>query len=708
MATLQKIRNRAGVLVAVVIGAALLAFIAGDALKSGGSILTNSRNEMAEIAGESVSIRDFQNRVSHTTEINKLMSGQSAMSSEQHDRMREQVWQQMVQEYVMGQEYEELGIQITADELLDLVQGKNMDPMIRQMFQDENGQVDSKRVVSILKQLVNAPERSAQKAYWESIQESLQTQHSMAKYNALIQKGLYIPSVMAKSISESSSKKVDFSYIVKNYTTIADSTIKLTGSDVKEYYNNHKEFFKQGESRKIEYIVFDVDPTSEDYKYTEKWVNDLKADFSAANNNVQFVDLNSDVKFDGLFYKNDEIQNKDLNKFMFTASKGDVFGPYFDNETYKLAKVNDIKMLPDSVKARHILIRPINGDFKKAEAKADSLKNLLRKGAKFATLARELSDDKGSGVNGGDLGWFTARKMVKPFADAAFASKKNEIKVVLSQFGAHVIQVTDLSRKVKKVQLAVIQRKVEPSQKTFQKKYAEARKFAGENQTRTSFLEAIDKQKLTKRVANLNKNSKQVPGLENSRELIRSTYKSEDTDNILRNEENSGIFEFENKFVVAILSNIKEEGYSTVSEVKNRIAQQVRKEKKAEILKKEMAKNIQGSKSLLSVAQKENLEVKDATNITFQSFQIPGAGIEPNVIATSTMLEKGKISAPIQGNQGVYVIMINNIAKDQVNPDEINNFKTRLEQGYQYRTNYQAFQALRENAEVVDKRYKFY
>ena len=156
MATLQKIRNR-GVLIGIIIGGALLAFIAGDALKSGGSLLTNSRNEMAEIAGESINYRDFQNRFNHSLEVTKLMSGQSSIPSEQIERLREQVWQQMVQEYVMGREYDELGISISSDELFDMVQGRNIDPTIRQIFQNENGLVDKDQVRATLKQLIAAP-----------------------------------------------------------------------------------------------------------------------------------------------------------------------------------------------------------------------------------------------------------------------------------------------------------------------------------------------------------------------------------------------------------------------------------------------------------------------------------------------------------------------------------------------------------------------
>ena len=707
MATLQKIRNR-GVFIGIVIGGALLAFIAGDALKSGGSILTDSRNEMAEIAGESVNIRDFQTRFNHNLEVTKMMSGQNSIPSDQMDKIREQVWQQMVQEIVMNREYDELGISLTSQELFDMVQGNNIDPTIRQLFTGKDGQFDKDNVVKTLKQLISAPDGTPQKAYWLNIEEQLISQRTLAKYNALIAKGLYIPAAYAKNMAANGSKKVSFDYVVKNYNSISDSTISITAEEIKAYYNENKELFKQGESRKIDYVPFNIEPSTDDFKYTEKWILDLKADFIAEANVAQFLELNSDTKFNTYYFAKEENSNKELDAFLFAGNKGDVFGPYDENDAYKLAKISDIKMMADSVKARHILISPINGDFKAAEAKADSLKQLIEKGAKFTELAQTNSADQGSAVNGGDLGWFTQGRMVPEFNNAAFSSKKNEIKLVTTQYGAHLIQVVALSKAVKKVQIAVLDRKVEASQKTFQTAYAAARKFAGENQGRDAFLKAISEQGLTRRVANLKKDTKLIPGLESSRVLVQQAYKTDDMETVLLNNDNSAVFEFGDKFVVAILSSIKEEGYASVNDVQVTVEREVRKNKKAEIMIASMSRNSKGAQSLLSAAQKEGLEVKTAADVSFQSFQIPGAGIEPNVIANASNTEKGKMSAPIKGNQGVYMILVNEIKEDAITEDDINVFKTRMDQNFQYRTNYQSMQVLRENANIDDKRYKFY
>ena len=707
MAALQKIRNR-GVFIGIVIGGALLAFIAGDALKSAGSLITGSRNEMAEIAGESVNIRDFQNRFNHNLEVTKLMSGQNSIPSDQMDKVREQVWQQMVQEIVMNREYDELGINLTSQELFDMVQGNNIDPTIRQLFTGKDGQFDKDNVVRTLKQLISAPDGTPQKAYWLSIEKQLIAQRTLTKYNALIAKGLYIPTAYAKNMAGNDSKKVSFDYVVKNYNSISDSTVNVTAEEIKAYYNENKELFKQEESRKIDYVPFNIEPSTDDFKYTKKWISDLKDDFTTEANVAQFLELNSDTKLNTYYFAKDENSNKELDAFMFAGKKGDVFGPYDENDAYKLAKISDIKMMADSVKARHILIRPVEGDIKSAEAKADSLMQLLKKGAKFAELARTNSEDQGSAVNGGDLGWFTQGRMVPEFNDAAFSSKKNEIKTITSQFGVHLIQVVALSKAVKKVQVAVLDRKVEASQKTFQTAYSAARKFAGENQGKDAFFKAISEQGLTRRVANLKKDTKLIPGLESSRELVRVAYNTDNMETILLNDESSAVFEFGDKFVVAILSNIKEEGFASVNDVQATVEREVRKNKKAEMMIASMSKNSKGAQSLLSVAQKESLEVKNAADVSFQSFQIPGAGIEPNVIANASDIEKGKISAPIKGNQGVYMILVNEVKEDAITEDAINIFKTRMTQNFQYRTSYQSMEVLRKNANIEDKRYKFY
>lgn len=703
MATLQTIRNRGGLLVSIVIGLALAAFIVGDALSSGASIFNSSRNKVGEIAGESISIMDYQNKISRNEEMVKSMNGTSALNEEQQSMLRENTWQQMVMEIVMNREYDELGISVSGDELYDMLLGDNMNPSVRQMF----GNADPTQIRAYIKSLMDLPASNPQKAFWLNLEEQITTTRKQAKYNDLVAKALYTTDAQAEESAANGADKADISYIVKTYASIEDSTVQVSNDEIRNYYESHKTLFEQPESRKIVYVNFDVEASGEDYAETEKWVAKLIPEFAESENPQEFVDLSSDKKFDTYYYKKSEITNDSLADFLFSA-KNSVYGPYVESNSYRISRVASRRMLPDSVRARHILIAPENNNYVQAKNVADSLAGLLKKGADFETLAKQFSTDQNSAVNGGDLGWFGPRMMVQPFSDTVFFAKVRDIKVVVTQFGAHVVQVTDRARPVEKIQIATIEKEIIPSQVTINKIYNEARSFAAHVSNQADFEKSVGDFNLSKRIATLNKNDRNIAGMENARELVRQTYLASTPGKVILNNEGSNIFDSGNKFTVAILTDVQEEGIAPVNTVAGTIKRELIRKKKAEILEKELQAAISGSESLLSVAQKAGLDVKDATDVSFNSFQIPGAGVEPKVIASATLTEQGTISEPIAGNQGVYVIMVNNKTIDEVTPEVLSQTKEGMEQSNKYRANYQAVQALLKNAEIKDTRYKFY
>lgn len=707
MATLQTIRNRGGLLVSIVIGLALVAFIVGDALSSGSQIMNNDRNQVGEIDGDGVSIIDFQNRVAKNEEMVKMMNNTSALNDEQQSMLRNNTWQQMIMEKLMQKEYEELGLNVNGDELYDVLLGDNMSPAVRQLFADPNtGMVDKERARMIIKQLIDAPDNTPQKAYWLNMEQEISDNRKMAKYNNLLSKALYITDEEAKESANASASKADISYIVKNYSTIDDSSINVSNNEIKEYYNNNKKKFQQEEARKIVYVNFDIEAAGEDFAETEKAVEELVTEFTETNDPMDFVNLSSDKKVDPNYYKKEEITNDSLSNFLF-SNKSSVFGPYLENNAYKISRVGHVRMLADSVRARHILIAPQNNDYMHAKAIADSLANLLRKGANFEQLAKENSTDQNSAINGGDLGWFEQRSMVQPFSDTVFFSKKNDIKVVLTQYGAHVVEVTDMAKPVEKIQIATVEKEVSPSAKTTNKIYNDARSFAMNVSNLDEFNKKVEETGLTKRIATANKNEKTIAGMDNAREMIRRIYMTEEP-GVVTTTDGSIIFENGNKYTVAVLTQIDEEGIAPINNVAANIKRILVQKKKAEQLTKELAGMQSGSGSLLSIAQKAGVDVKEATEISFSSFQIPGAGIEPKVIGAVSVVEQGKMSAPIEGNQGVYIIMVNNRTTEDVTPETIQQIKEGLQQSNMYRANYQAFQTILKNGNVIDQRYKFY
>ncbi len=702
MATLEKLRTRAGVLLAVIIGISLFAFILGDFLDSGGSLMNRSQLELAEISGKSISYQDFQGKVDEITEINKLFSGDNAIDEQTAERFREQIWQQIVRENVMDKEYEKLGVAVHPDELFDMIQGRNIHPIVQQLFGNpQTGEVNRATIIQFLKNL-DADPSGRQKLYWLYVEKEINSDRYFTKYLNLVRKGMYVTSLQAKQSFADRDKKVDFSYVNLRFTSIPDSTITYSKSDLEKYYKEHEQDYQQTASRDIEYVIFPISPSNDDNKAAEEWINKVKDEFQNAEDPKLYVTQNSDSPLDSKNYKNGELPAS-INDWAFKAKKGEMIGPYFEDNSYKLARVAEILSLPDSVKARHILIAPKNKtqqDYNKAKTTADSLLKVLRKGGNFALIAKQFSADPGSANKGGDLGWFKEGVMEKSFNDACFQNKRGEIVLTETPYGFHIIEVLEKGKEAKKVQVAILERKVVASSKTEQVIYTEASSFAGNNTNYNLFKKAAEEKKLTPRIAsNLLENDRKIAGLESPRELIRWAYKAKKGDV-------SSVFTLGNNFVVATLTEIREEGTSPLTQVKNDVALNVIKEKKAEILTKKMQDAIAGAKSIDEVAQKLGVNVDKANQVYFSSFSLPNAGIEPAVIATATSAPEGKMVGPVKGNSGIFALSVTAINKGEL--ADVTTEKNRMMNSYRSRAYYEAFEALKKKAEIKDKRSKFY
>ncbi len=705
MATLQNIRNRGSLAIAIVIGLALGAFILGDMMNSGSNLMKPSQMRIAEIDGESVQYPDFQKKVEELSEIYKMNSQKSQIDESTYEQIREQVWQEYLQLNIIGKASENLGLNVSSEELFDLVQGNNPHPIIQQLFRDpQTGQVNKSSVLTFLKSLeTNAsPE---QKSYWLYIENQIKQDKLRSKYTNLVSKGLYVTTDEAKKSLADKNKSANFQYVMLAYSSISDNDVKASDSDLKAYFDKHKDEFKQEKTRKIEYITFEVLPSAGDNAATQKWITDSKQEFATVTDNQQYISVNSEIPFDASYYKKDELPAA-LAEWAFSAQPGDFYGPYFENNEYKLTKLDQFKMLPDSVQASHILINPQTvGGVEKARAMVDSLKRNIELGGDFALVAMKYSEDPGSKMKGGDLGWFKRKQMVPEFEEAAFTGDVNKLYIVGTRFGFHLIKPTKKGKETNMVRLATLARKVEPSTETNQKIYSETSKFASENQTIDAFNKTVLAQKLDKKIATLKENDPSIAGLDASRALVRAAFTT-DKGKILVNNEGSTIFEFGNKFVIGSLVEATEEGPASFEEAKTKVELAVLKDKKADILAEKLKNASSGQTDMGSVASKLSTEVKEAAGVNFTSFSIPALGFEPAVIGTVSILSEGKISEPVKGNNGVYltkVISLSNTANADLKGE-----KTRLAQALNYRAGGQVFESLKKEVDIVDKRSKFY
>jgi peptidyl-prolyl cis-trans isomerase D len=708
MATLEKIRKN-GVLIAVIIGIALLAFILGDFLTGKSGIFKGSQTKTGEISGKSISIQTLEQKFIELEAKTKLESGKSSLDEAETEKIKESAWQQIVYENVFEKEFERLGLTVSPDELYDLMSGPNPHPSVRRLFTNpETGEFNRNMLMQFLKG-TNENQNSEQMTFRLYLEDDIKTDRVRVKYFNLISKGVSVPTFLAKNAYLESNKKVDFKYVAVRLSSVSDSSISVSPSDLKKYYNDHKYlYYNTSTTRDIEYVSFDVLPSKEDTADTKETVEKLKPAFALTTEVESFVNGKSDDQYADKNYTEKDLPDS-LKTPMFKGAVGNVFGPYFENGAFKLARLYKILSLPDSIKARHILILPkanTQEDVTKAKNLADSLKKMIDKGAEFDALAKQYSDDKNSASKGGDLGWFNEVKMpqLKQLCDTAFFLKKGEIKSFITNYGFEIVQVFDRGKEQKKVKVAILTRKIEPSDQTQKKVFAIALKFASENRTLDDFNKAVTKQNLAKKIATeIEENARNIPGFgaEKPRALLEWIYQAN------KNEISEPIA-IGNSNIVAVLTEIREKGTAPLQQVKTNVQMAVQKEKKLEKLVEKMNNAKSGVNSILDLSLKLKAGIDTANNISFASTTYSASSIpEPKLFAYTYSYPAHKLSQPVTGNYGVYVVEIINITEAPETKD-YSMTKQQLENNLQQETSYGVSGALIKLADIVDHRLKFH
>ncbi|MGC9341822.1 MAG: peptidylprolyl isomerase, partial [Bacteroidales bacterium] len=502
MATLQKIRNRAGVLVAVVIGMALFAFILGDLLNSGPSVFQRGRLEVAEIDGQSINYMEYNAKIEELAEFYRSNYQMSSLDQETLENIREEVWRTTVQDIVLGNRFEDLGINVSAEELKTMLLGDSIStggtniimdephPMVRRMFTNpETGEFNRFQMMNYFNAISNEMYQDERKR-WIYVENQIVDERKSQKYFTMVQKGMQPNTLDARNFAMESSATVSFDFVSLNFNSVPDEEISYTESELKNYYEDHKNEYSQDESRSIEYVIFPIEPSAEDDQNASEFIEQSKVPFQRSENPISFVNSNSDMPYQDVNYSREDLPQPWADS-LFNEDPGYVAGPYFEDNTYKLARLMEFVMVPDSVRARHILISlSVQRDDERAEFIADSLLTIIQGGADFNTLARDFSADQSNSQIGGDLGWFTEGTMVKPFNDFCFENETGDLGVVKTNFGYHVIKIEAQSPREKKAKLAIVEREVVPSDATYQDIYSSAVEFRSD----ASSLESIRSQ----------------------------------------------------------------------------------------------------------------------------------------------------------------------------------------------------------------------
>ena len=711
MALIGKIRRNSWILI-LFIGLGLAAFIMMDMFSQkgpGGGAPT----DIASVNGEAIDYRKFN----LAEQIRYRGSGGNTFGQ------RESLWNYFVEESLLKQEGKKLGLAVGKEELMELQFGNKLSPVIQNTFRGANGQVDRNLLNSYKQQI---EERTLETnnpvayQYWFQQEDMIIKDRLQSKLTSMVSKGMYTPSWMAESLASERGQNLDFNYVRIPFSDVADSEVNVTDADLSAYLNENSALYKADqEQRLIEYISFNVFPTREDSVAIRNDLSNMKTEFQNTRNDSTFVVERSGV-YPATFSKKATLSAAVADK-AYSMPVGTVIGPYVDGDSYRMAKVLDKRVIADSVKAQHILfaVDATNpATMGPALARADSVLNLItQQGQSFATLAEQFSDDKSNHTKGGDLGYFAEGTMVPEFNNAVFYEMQpGETKTVITQFGVHVLKLNDkkVLNNEPSVKVAYISRSIIPSENTQAALEEKAQNFVNENTTIDALKTLADSDPSLELVTApaVTANDYIVGGLgqdASSRELVRWAFeKKTDVGDLSPNIftytfSNPRTFENHNsKFVVAALKKVQGAGTPTVDMVRSEIMPLVMNQKKAALIKSAIT-----GKGMSAIASQYDTQVDSLAAVSTASAFIPGLGSEPKVLAAAQFLEQNQVSAPIVGDNGVYILEVTNKTATGVTPnvaqlkkEEASRLSTMARQNL--------MNAMRKSADIEDNRYNFF
>ena len=704
MSVIQNIRNKYIGLVVGLIVLALIGFLVMDAMQSNvRSIFSGDNTLLASVNGNRIEYKAFEALRQQYEENAKQRTKDGVISDAERSQLNDQAWSEILNEQLTGAEMEKLGIDLTDNELRDMLTGPYADPMIKQNFSDPNtGIFDPNRVSQFLSQMAQ-DKTGQQRAQWNTFEEGLIKTRKLTKYTDLITKGVYMPRYMVAKNAQLANSTASLSFVQLPYTMIGDEQVKISDADIKAYMDKNKELFiVQEPIAKAEYVVFDIIPSSDDTAASLGVLNQLKEEFTTTTNNDEFVAKNSEESPNDKFLSEDKLQVSNPSEVM-ALPVGAVNGPFYFNGAYTMVKVLDKKSLPDSVKASHILIA-INEKRSEEQAKAtiDSLEAMVKAGTPLEALANR-SEDQGSAAKGGDLGYFTAGQMVPEFDEACFQGKTGDLKVVKTQFGYHLIKITDQRNFKPAVKLATVTKLLQPGNATIQAAYAQASAFTSEAKDAKSFDATAKKMNKDKRIAdNITQTQIMVQGLGSAREVSRWAF--ENTVGTV-----SPIFNLDDKCVIAkLVARVEKGSMADINAVRPQIESILKREKKAVMI----AEKAKGKNSLQDIATLANADVKRADTLLYVGSGNEAIGFEPRVIgAAFNKSLVGKLSPAIPGEQGVFFIQldkINEAPAPQLNNPMITMQSRQMENQMMSQASSYIPYILRKKAKIEDNRHKFY
>ena len=683
-----------GAFITVLIAVALLSFVIDPSTLQSAMSVFSSKYDVGEIAGEGIPYQDYQKKVDYFSQIYQMTNGTSSDDQTQ-DFINNTAWQNEITDRVLIPAVEAAGVTLGEEELYDLTQGTNISPVLLQdpSFMDENGQFSRERVAQLVQAI--AQDQTGQLGmYWGYLENNIEKSQKVAKYLSLLEHSMFMSPVELNRMIAENNTSYNVDFVVKPYGFSVDSSIVVSDSEIKEYYEKNKNSFKQAESRDLEYVVFEVVPSAADVELASQDMEKIYNEFVTEDNVKNFLARNSDQPFNPYFYKEGDLATiaTELEDFASKAKVGDVLPPFQQENAFIAAKVVDIKQMPDSVFVKHILLQGEN------EAKADSLLAVAKKG-NFAELAAQYSADQNPNVaEAGDLGWMTQQYMI-PGMESVLNAKKGDVFTLKTTYGTHIVKVTDATKPMKKMQVAILVKEAVASKVTYSDYYAKANDIATKSEGSLEKMNAAAKEAGVSVYPALRvlPGAKTLANYQHTREISRWANENE-VGSV------SPIITVDNKyFFVVGLKAIHEEGFAPYAEIAPTIKSYLMMQKKGEKVAAETKAQVEGASTIEAVAEKLGTTVSSQSGIAFSS--LTSQQLDPKFIGAIASAAENTLVGPVVGEIGVYYFTVKG--------KETGAFYTEDDAKERNRQIYTAVEnvvpvILLDKAGVKDQRYKFF
>lgn len=702
MAAINTLREKGSKIMVGLIGFSILAFVGADLLGPNSTLLGNSKTNVGEIAGESISYQDFLAKQDEMA-YNWQQSNRRSPSSADMVSIRNLTWDALIAEKAFNSEFYDLGLSVSYDEVVDMVQGDNISREVVSAFTDpELGTFSKDKVIDYLKSLQEAS--PAQRENWKNFETNLEKGRLRLKFDNLIINTNYVTEAEAKVAYQEESSTAEIKYVYIPFLPMADSTVEVSNNDLKSYLSTHEDEYQRKATKSLKYVSIKVVPSAQDTALVFEDISRMKAELIDTDNDSIYANVNSDGVTPFQVYTPGQLPSALVGDDIFVA-QGTVVGPVVEQGSYAVYKVASMaKGDVSSARASHILFKwdsESDEDKAKAKKEANGILRKIKNGADFAEMAR-LHGTDGTKAKGGDLGWFSDGAMVPPFQEAVYGATKKGVlsKLVESQFGFHIIDVTEMKTDVV-YKVAKVSLEIYVSDETRNKFYRDAENFVLNTDDIESFEANAKAEKLPLHpVLKVDKNARRINGINEARSIVFWAFNEASVGDV------SQVFEINDQYVIAVLTSEQEEGVADLASVQIEINKKVRDQKKAE-LAIEKLKALSGSLDEIAAAYGSGATVYTMPALRMNSMSLNTVGQAPKAIGVVFSMENGETTQPFAVDNGVLMIeLINKLDAPDISDYE--SYRSQVLQRRQGRIAYSLDQAVKDLSNIIDERYKFF